>query len=990
MLGEQHAVAEHVAGHVTYPHAGEVGGLAVDADLAEVTLDRFPGAARRDAHLLVVITDRAAGGERITEPVAILLAYLVGDVGEGGGALVGGHDQVVVILVVTHHGFGRDHLPLDDVVGDIEQAADEEAIAGLALFLDDGAGRAHRHLLAIEAALGADRHDDGVLHLLRLDQTQHLGAEIFLAIGPAQAATGHLAPAQMHPFHPRRVDEDLEFRQRQRHVGDAGGGQLEGDVGLGLTLLIRLVVVGAQGGVDHLHVAADDAIVVQVRHLIQLGGELLVQLGLGLGILLARGVEALLEQGEQQLCDVGITGQGLLDIGLAEGDAGLAHVFRIGAQHRDLTTGEAGPQHQTVEAVIFQGLVPDGGEGLLEALLALGQIEWLIAAQQHGEVEDPEDLATRGAHLIGRLTDDAQPHVFQHGQDVGEVDGFGAVEQLETHPAIVLFFLGTVEQHAQRLGFTQAIEGHDVGHGRARQHVFLVSTREGSAETAAQFVASGFPIMGEQHGVQAVVPAAGRFNQVVLYFVHIHIHVVVVDPHYVVGPCQHAFGEVDVELHIKAAAKILLQNLLGLDPQRRVVALLGDIDHAGEETAVDIAAHEQAQHVALLHLQHPKTCGQQLLFPGLDQLVAGIGLQHVEQRLVGVGALLVTGGGHDALEAVADEGDLGGAGVVDGGGVETDEAIFPHHLAVFVEALDADVIHIGRTVYPGLGVGLGEDQQVRAQGRVTGAGGHAAQALAFVLDGVLHQAQAGFRLGQDLVIPLHRFHVITAIAHQGEVVGSHPFEEGDAGVHLGLADRVLALGQLLDDLVQATQHGLPIPDRQGHFPRHRVELGGQGIHLFLIRKMIDLDEEGGLDRGLGSRIVEIQDGAYLAFAAANEVQRLVQHHVGRDAPTLEGHADGIHQERGVLQDDLDDGMGRLPSVAGQLGVVDPDIGLCAGALVERIPQAQRRPVEIAVIAIVQVGARHVAVELGDEAFDQGGAVLGQFLMDQAENVFEQN
>ena len=154
--------------------------------------------------------------------------------------------------------------------------------------------------------------------------------------------------------------------------------------------------------------------------------------------------------------------------------------------------------------------------------------------------------------------------------------------------------------------------------------------------------------------------------------------------------------------------------------------------------------------------------------------------------------------------------------------------------------------------------------------------------------------------------------------------------------------------------------------------------------------MIDLDEEGGLDRGLGGRVVQIQDGAYLAIAAANEVQRLVQHHVGRDAPALEGHADGVHQEGRVLQDDLDDGMGRLPSVAGQLGVVDPDIGLCAGALVERIPQAERRPVEIAVIAIVQVGARHVAVELGDEAFDQGGAVLGQFLMDQAENVFEQN
>ncbi len=88
--------------------------------------------------------------------------------------------------------------------------------------------------------------------------------------------------------------------------------------------------------------------------------------------------------------DVRITGKRLFDIGLAEGDTGLAHVFCIGTQHRNLTTREAGPQYQTVEAVIFQPLVPDGGEGFLEALLALLQIKGLFTAQQHGEVEDPE------------------------------------------------------------------------------------------------------------------------------------------------------------------------------------------------------------------------------------------------------------------------------------------------------------------------------------------------------------------------------------------------------------------------------------------------------------------------------------------------------------------------------------------------------------------------------------------------------------------------
>jgi hypothetical protein len=48
-------------------------------------------------------------------------------------------------------------------------------------------------ILQHEAALGADRHDDGVLDLLGLDQAQHLGAEVFAAVRPAQAAPRHLA-----------------------------------------------------------------------------------------------------------------------------------------------------------------------------------------------------------------------------------------------------------------------------------------------------------------------------------------------------------------------------------------------------------------------------------------------------------------------------------------------------------------------------------------------------------------------------------------------------------------------------------------------------------------------------------------------------------------------------------------------------------------------------------------------------------------------------
>ena len=68
-------------------------------------------------------------------------------------------------------------------------------------------------MLRHEAALGADRHDDGVLDLLRLHQAQHLGAEILRPVGPADAAARHLAEAQMHALDARRIDEDLVERR---------------------------------------------------------------------------------------------------------------------------------------------------------------------------------------------------------------------------------------------------------------------------------------------------------------------------------------------------------------------------------------------------------------------------------------------------------------------------------------------------------------------------------------------------------------------------------------------------------------------------------------------------------------------------------------------------------------------------------------------------------------------------------------------------------
>ena len=106
------------------PTPTTVNGVVADVDvhLAEMALHRFPGAARGDAHLLVVVAGRAAGGEGIAEPEIVLVRDAVGDVGEGRGALVGGDHEIGIVAVVAHDIRRRDHAVAPvEIVGDVEQ-----------------------------------------------------------------------------------------------------------------------------------------------------------------------------------------------------------------------------------------------------------------------------------------------------------------------------------------------------------------------------------------------------------------------------------------------------------------------------------------------------------------------------------------------------------------------------------------------------------------------------------------------------------------------------------------------------------------------------------------------------------------------------------------------------------------------------------------------------------------------------------------------------
>ncbi len=434
VLGAQHAVAEHVAGHVADADGGEVLGLAVDAALAEVTLDRDPGAAGGDAHRLVVVPDGAAAGERVTQPEAVVLGDPVGDVGEGRGALVGRNDEVGVVTVVPDHTHRRHRLAVDEVVGDVEQAGDERLVAGDPLGQPRVPVARVGQLLAEEPALRADRHDHGVLDHLRLHQAQDLGAEVVAAVGPAQAPAGDGAEPQVHALDPRGVDEDLVLRPWLRQVRDDRRLHLEGHVGVHAVAIGGLEVVGAQGGLDVGHVGPQDAVLVEAGHAVERLGEPALDLvDLGDPCLVARVQAALarvepgLEQLHQQPGDVHVVAQRVLDVVERERGVPLAHVLGVGAQHGRLPPGQAGAEHERVEPVDLVVAVPDGAERVLEQLA--GQRRDGPAVPQ-AELVD-ERRPAQALELVRTLVDDLDAHRREHRQDLGEGQGGPDPEHLQ-------------------------------------------------------------------------------------------------------------------------------------------------------------------------------------------------------------------------------------------------------------------------------------------------------------------------------------------------------------------------------------------------------------------------------------------------------------------------------------------------------------------------------------------------------------------------------
>ncbi len=331
-----------------------------------------------------------------------------------------------------------------------------------------------------------------------------------------------------------------------------------------------------------------------------------------------------------------------------------------------------------------------------------------------------------------------------------------------------------------------------------------------------------------------------------------------------------------------------------------------------------------------------------------------MGLEDVDQRLARVAVGPEVGLLEDLLDLAAQQRDGARAAVIGRGGEQPEEAVLADHLAVRVEALDADVVHVARAVDGGAAVGLGQHQRFGVAGQRLNRGGQGREALrAFVAAVRAQDAQAGVGDRAQLVAAALAGQLVAPVAKQGEVIVVDPAQERRDLLQPVRVDGRRAAFELAHRLLEAAQDGAPVTHGKAHVLDHGGDVAADAFEVVLVALAVHLEVHPCLGAGaLG--LLHVGDlGDPVVLAAAHREHR-VDDQVDGQPQAVQRHGHRIHQERHVRGDDLADRVGRLPAVLLRVRIVDADMDLLGGADLAQVPVAQRGAVEVVRAAVDHV------------------------------------
>jgi len=289
---------------------------------------------------------------------------------------------------------------------------------------------------------------------------ENLGSIVLTPVRPADAAARHPPAAQVDRLHRGGVDEDLEERGRLGHLGDRGGPQLERD-----RAAPRDVHARSDRRVDDPERVAQDPVLLEGAHGVQVRADLRAKGIHGLGVAGSRGVEPHLEQPHQLLGDERVRREGVVLVLDREGRVHAVVVLAIGAQDLHLPPIDAGRDDQAIERVGLALPAPHRADALGDAGARGPHVDRPVVGVQHTEVVQ-EALVAVLAEQRGRpLLDHPQTERLERRHEVRELDP--AVHLVQTDVGEGLPVHGLVGQTDQEPVIVplQLVEARDVQAG---------------------------------------------------------------------------------------------------------------------------------------------------------------------------------------------------------------------------------------------------------------------------------------------------------------------------------------------------------------------------------------------------------------------------------------------------------------------------------------------------------------------------------------------
>ena len=381
------------------------------------------------------------------------------------------------------------------------------------------------------------------------------------------------------------------------------------------------------------------------------------------------------------------------------------------------------------------------------------------------------------------------------------------------------------------------------------------------------------------------------------------------------------------------------EDRLDAAPVLRVEAVARHEHEEREEAPERVAAREQAQPLALAEVEDSHRHLEQLVVRDLEQLVARVCVEDLEERLLVVAAVREAGALEHALHAPAQDRDLGRGRAVGRVRVEPEEHALAH----------ADEVEVRGAVDRGARVGLAE----RDRRGVPGQPGRGVLLL-----GVAQDAEA--RL---LGVP---------VAEEREVVVGEPLEE---------RGRLLVLvAHLVGSLERALAHRLPVLDRAADLADHAYDMALELAQPALVRLACHLGVDHRLARdAVVPRLAGREDLDELPVRVAPHGEDGMDDQVNAAAAPVQLHAHRVDEERHVVGDDLDDRVGGLPAVLLEARVVDADLRRARRPLPHEVERAERQAIQVQRVAVGHVLRGHPPVELPRERLGELGVGAAELL-----------